>query len=112
MPPRTKLALITRAATRSVAIFAAALVLAGQLAAAAHFHPIADRQGVGAVTQLSADGGLCALCLLAFHSSAAPTAPAVAAPTLAAPAPLAPAPVTFHRIASTSAPTRAPPPAA
>jgi hypothetical protein len=76
MPPRTKLALVTRTATRSVAIFAAALVLAGQLAAAAHFHPIADREGVGTVTQLSADGGLCALCLLAFHTSAAPAAPA------------------------------------
>jgi hypothetical protein len=79
MPARSRLALITRAAIRSVAIFAAAITLAGQLAAAAHVHQAADPSSVNAVAQVAADNGLCALCLLAFHTSVAPSAPVTAA---------------------------------
>ena len=113
MPHRSKIALITRTATRSVAIFTAALMLAGQLAAVAHFHPLPCRDRLNAVAQLSADSGSCALCLLAFHTSAKPPAtPSVAAPTSTAPSPVAPVTAVFHRIDSTSALTRAPPLAA
>jgi hypothetical protein len=79
MPGRTKIALISRAAMRSVAVFAAVITLAGQLAAASHVHQAADPcGGVNAVAQVNADGGLCALCLLAFHTSGAPTVPVTA----------------------------------
>jgi hypothetical protein len=110
MPGRTKIALICRAAMRSVAIFAAAITLAGQLAAAAHIHQAADPYGVNAVAQVSPDGGLCALCLLAFHTSANPPAtPAVGMPLSTAQVPVAAAPVSVARFDSTSALTRAPP---
>jgi hypothetical protein len=74
----TKIALVSRAAMRSVAVFAAVITLAGQLAAASHIHHSDDPSGVNSVAQLSAEGGLCALCLLAFHTSAAPSAPVIA----------------------------------
>jgi hypothetical protein len=113
MPHRAKIALITRAATRSVAIFAAALTLAGQLAAVAHFHPAPDRDSINAVSRLSADDGACALCLLAFHTSANPRATqSVATPTMSTLSAVAPVAGVFHRIDSPSALTRAPPPAA
>jgi hypothetical protein len=110
MPGRTKIALITRAAMRSVAIFAAVITLAGQLAAASHVHQAADPYGVNAVAQVSADGGLCALCLLAFHTSANPPATPVIGRPLSIPQPLfAAAPVSVQPIDSTCALTRAPP---
>jgi hypothetical protein len=110
MPGRTKIALISRAAIRSVAVFAAVITLAGQLAAASHVHQAADPYGVNAVAQVSADGGLCALCLLAFHTSANPPAtPAIGMPLSIAHPLAAPAPVYVERINSTCAPTRAPP---
>jgi hypothetical protein len=78
MPGRTKIVLISRAALRSIAVFAAVLTLAGQLAAASHIHQAADPCGVNAVAQVSPDGGLCALCLLAFHTSGALSVPVTA----------------------------------
>jgi hypothetical protein len=107
---RTKIALITRAAMRSVAIFAAVITLAGQLAAASHVHQAADPYGVNAVAQAGADGALCALCLLAFHTVANPPAtPVVATPAPVAQPPFAAAPVTFQCVQSSCALTRAPP---
>jgi hypothetical protein len=113
MSHRAKIALVTRAATRSVAIFTAALTLAAQLAAVAHFHPVPCRDSINAVTQLSADSGVCALCVFAFHTSAKPPAtPSIATPTLTALSVLAPVAGVLHRVDSTSALTRAPPLAA
>jgi hypothetical protein len=110
MPARTKITLITRAAMRSIAIFAAAITLAGQLAAASHVHQAADPYGVNAVAQVSPDGGLCALCLLAFHTSANPPAtPAVGMPLSIARPAAAPEPISVPTIDSTCALTRAPP---
>jgi hypothetical protein len=113
MPGRTKIAkiaLISRAAMRSVAVFAAVITLAGQLAAASHIHQAADPCGVNAVAQVSPDGGLCALCLLAFHTSANPPAtPVVGMPLLVAQPAVAAATVSIASIDSTCALTRAPP---
>lgn len=77
MTHRTKIALVTRAAIRSVALVVAAFTLAGQLAAASHIHNKTYPDGLNAA-QLKADTGFCALCLLAFHTSAAPSAPVAA----------------------------------
>jgi len=102
--------LMSQAAIRAVAIFAGVLLLAGQIAAVAHFHPFPGRDSVNTVTLVSVDNGACALCLLAFHSSAEPKAtPAAATPALSARSPIVALAAVFHRIDSTSALSRAPP---
>ncbi|HEY6420383.1 MAG TPA: hypothetical protein VIX59_15410 [Candidatus Binataceae bacterium] len=66
---------------RSLAVFGAVVIIAGQLATAIHTHQIFQTQRVGSAAELTIDNGLCALCLLAFHSKATPGP----APTLARP---------------------------
>jgi hypothetical protein len=105
-----KLSLLTRAASRWVATFVATLMLAAQVAAVAHFHPVPSQDSFNAVAQAGTDSGLCPLCLLAFHSSAnPPSTPSIATPTTTALAPLAPTASVFRRIVCACALTRAPP---
>ena len=67
---------------RGIAGFVAAILLLAQSVGAAHFHPLPSQQKYVANAVVSVDG-LCALCLVRFHSPAAfvvtphPTAPAL-----------------------------------
>jgi hypothetical protein len=58
---------------RSIAVFGAALILAAQFVGAVHWHPPVQLAWTVASAQPSVDTGLCALCLVAFHSSLNPT---------------------------------------
>jgi hypothetical protein len=59
---------------RSLALVGAAALLLGQLAASVHTHAAFASERVNAAAALSADNGLCALCLLALHSTPKPSA--------------------------------------
>src|SRR5579872_2872894 len=68
---------------RGIAGFVAAILLLVQSVGAAHFHPLPSQSKYLANAAAVADNGLCALCLVRFHSPAAfvvaphPTAPAL-----------------------------------
>jgi hypothetical protein len=59
---------------RRVALAGAALILFAQLLGAAHWHPANLDRTASASAALSADSGVCAVCLLAFHTSLNPAA--------------------------------------
>jgi hypothetical protein len=59
---------------RRVALAGAALILFAQLLGAAHWHPANLDRTASASTALSADSGVCAVCLLAFHTTLSPAA--------------------------------------
>ncbi len=69
---------------RGIAGFVAAILLLIQSVGAAHFHPLPSQRKYVANAAVVADNGLCALCLVRFHSPAVfvvaphPTAPALA----------------------------------
>jgi len=71
---------------RSVAAFAAAVMLLAQSIGSAHFHPIPAQQKYAASAAASTDNGLCAVCLVRAHS-----------PTVSFSTPLLTAPVLFAR---------------
>ncbi len=80
-----------RGRTGRLAVLSAALILAAQLLGAVHSHRSALSRDLSARSEFGVDGGLCAVCLLAFHSPTNPgSAPAFArpqqAPERAAPA--------------------------
>jgi hypothetical protein len=77
---------------RRIAGFAAAILLLAQSVGAAHLHPLPSQQKYATSATVSVDG-LCALCLVRFHSPAA---------FVVTPHPIAPAPTesTAHRTAS------------
>jgi hypothetical protein len=58
---------------RSIAVFSAALVLVAQFVGAVHLHPASELARTVSSAQPSLDTGLCALCLVAFHSNLSPT---------------------------------------
>ncbi|MGH7932335.1 MAG: hypothetical protein ACREQN_04110 [Candidatus Binataceae bacterium] len=94
-------------------MLAAALLLCAQLAAVAHYHPSDHSEGINAQAQVVPDGGLCALCILAFHLPLNPAAqPALERPQIEMqPAePAAPQTRIFRPLLASL--TRAPPPAA
>lgn len=98
------------ASMRRIAVAGAALILFVQLLGAIHWHPANFDNAASASAALSVDNGLCAVCLLAFHTSLNPAT----VPTLAHPQrELAMAPVVGSAEFSTFAPashlTRAPP---
>ncbi len=102
-----------RAGVRRLALVAAALLLFAQTVAAAHYHPQIASRHASLASVVSADAGLCALCLLAFHFPVNPAAtPALTRPQAALNTPVAPAPERAVVPDRTSAPTRAPPPSA
>jgi hypothetical protein len=105
---------LARMARRSaLALACVALIFAGQLIAVTHWHPIAQHERVNVRAELTSDGGLCAICLLAFHASANPTTtPAFAAPTLALGFTAASSAGALHSFDPASVLTRAPPHAA
>jgi hypothetical protein len=67
-----------------IAGIAAAILLLAQTVGVAHFHPLPGQKKYAANAIVSVDDGLCALCLVRFHSPAAlvvapnPTAPMLA----------------------------------
>jgi hypothetical protein len=56
---------------RTIAGFAAIVLLLAQTVGIAHFHPLPSRHKYVTNTAVSVDDGLCALCLVRFHSPAA-----------------------------------------
>jgi hypothetical protein len=69
-----------RGVVKSVALIAAAFVLAAQLVAVAHYHQ-GRFEPSAAQAAVVPDNGLCALCILAFHSPLNPAAePAISQP--------------------------------
>jgi hypothetical protein len=95
---------------RAIAVFAAAAILAGQLAIAGHFHQAIQTQRVGTQAELSVGNGLCALCLLAFHSKVNPGgAPSIVRPEIQTRTVVQTAPVSFVSFNPSCALTRAPP---
>jgi hypothetical protein len=69
------------ASMRRIAVAGAALILFVQLLGAIHWHPANFDNAASASAALSVDNGLCAVCLLAFHSSLNPaTVPTLAHP--------------------------------
>jgi hypothetical protein len=65
----------------SIALFGAVLILAAQFLAVAHFHQGNPNRQINAQTQVAANDGLCALCILAFHAPVNPAAsPAIERP--------------------------------
>ncbi len=98
---------------RSAALLAAMLVVGAQLLGAIHSHGNFLTADVNAQAALSADNGLCAVCLLAFHLPLnAAAEPAGARPQIAIQSALAPAPYRCCSFDLSSSPPRAPPPAA
>ena len=70
-----------RGSAKSIALVGAALILAAQFLALAHFHQGNPTRQFNAQTQVVADDGLCALCILAFHAPLNPAAtPSIARP--------------------------------
>jgi hypothetical protein len=70
-----------RGRAKSFARVSALLILVAQLFAVAHFHQRNITRQFNAPTQVVADDGLCALCLLAFHTPLNPAVtPAIARP--------------------------------
>jgi hypothetical protein len=72
---RRAVAASIRSSAKSIALFAAAVIVAAQFLALAHIHQRNPTRLLNAQSQVVADDRLCALCLLAFH---APINPAVA----------------------------------
>jgi len=73
-----------RSGAKSIALFGAILILAAQFLALTHFHQGNPTRQLNAQTQVVADDGLCALCILAFHAPLNPaTMPALVRPHLA-----------------------------
>jgi hypothetical protein len=67
-----------------IAGITAAILLLAQTVGIAHFHPLPSRHKYVTNAAVSVDDGLCALCLVRFHSPAAViVAPRPAAPMLA-----------------------------
>ena len=63
-----------RSGAKSIALFGAVLILAAQFLALTHFHQGNPTRQLNAQTQVVADDGLCALCILAFHAPLNPAA--------------------------------------
>ena len=69
---------------RKVAGITAAILLLAQTVGVAHFHPLPSQHKYVSNAAVSVEDGLCALCLVRFHSPAAlivaphPTAPMLA----------------------------------
>jgi hypothetical protein len=69
---------------RSIAAISAAILLLAQTVGVAHFHPLPSQHKYLTSAAVSVEDGLCALCLVRFHSPAAlivaphPTAPVLA----------------------------------
>lgn len=95
---------------RSAAVLGAALLLLAQLLAAAHTHQSLLKQDLKAQTELGADSGMCAVCLLAFHLPLNPAAAAVvASPQTEIQGAFRPARYRRRSFDLSSSPTRAPP---
>lgn len=91
-------------------VFAAALLLFGQLAASAHSHPNQLARAASRQAELTTPVPPCALCLLAFHSPAsASPLPAFESPEPAVDVPQAAASPGYRWIDFSSSLTRAPP---
>jgi hypothetical protein len=91
-------------------VFAAALLLFGQLAASAHSHPNQLARAASRQAELTIPVPPCALCLLAFHSPAsASPLPAFESPEPAVDVPQAAASPGYRWIDFSSSLTRAPP---
>ena len=74
-----------RSGAKSIALFGAVLILAAQFLALTHFHQGAPARQFNTQTQVVADDGLCALCILAFHAPLNPaTTPALERPLVEA----------------------------
>jgi hypothetical protein len=58
---------------RRIAIVGAVLILAAQFVGVIHWHRAAPSDQITAHSELALDNGLCALCLLAFHSNFSPS---------------------------------------
>jgi hypothetical protein len=70
-----------RRGAKSIALLGAVLILVAQGLAVAHFHQVRDGRQVNSQSQVVADNGLCALCILAFHAPFNPAAtPAISRP--------------------------------
>jgi hypothetical protein len=65
---------LIRSGAKSIALLGAALILAAQFLALAHFHQGNPTRQFNAQTQVGAEDGLCALCILAFHAPLNPAA--------------------------------------
>jgi hypothetical protein len=65
---------LIRRRAKSIALVGAVLILAAQFLALAHFHQGNPTRQFNAQTQVVADDGLCALCILAFHAPLNPAA--------------------------------------
>jgi hypothetical protein len=65
-----------RGVVKSVALIAATFVFAAQLVAVAHYHQGRFEPSAAAQAAVVPDSGLCALCILAFHSPINPAAQA------------------------------------
>src|SRR5512146_1211950 len=74
----------SRSRIRRIACISAAILLFAQAAAIAHLHPLPSQRQYVTSAAAVVDSGLCALCLVRFHSPAVfvvapnPTAPALA----------------------------------
>jgi len=82
---------------RRIASISAAILLLAQTVGIAHFHPLPSQNKYLASAAVSVDDGLCALCLVRFHSPAA---------FVAAPHPMAPALADLATPCATSAAPR------
>jgi hypothetical protein len=60
--------IVGRSWIRRLACIGAAILLLAQTAGAAHFHPLPSAHQYVTNTAVVADNGLCALCLVRFHS--------------------------------------------
>lgn len=99
-----------RAPWRGIATAAAALLLASQLAAAAHTHQVLQPERFSSHAELAVDSGLCALCLLAFHAKIAPVStPGIHHPEVQIEAALDLAPPSIESFDPSCALTRGPP---
>jgi hypothetical protein len=71
---RATIGTLIRRGAKSIALLAATVVLAAQFLALAHFHQRNASRQFNGQSQVVADDGLCALCLLAFHAPLNPAA--------------------------------------
>jgi hypothetical protein len=101
---------LARRLARALAVFGAAVILAGQLAAAIHTHQIFQTERIGSAAEIAVDSGLCPLCLLAFHSKGSlGAAPMLARPAVQLRAVPEAASSSFESFKEFSALTRGPP---
>ncbi len=70
-----------RGGAKSIALLCSVMILAAQLLALGHYHQVNPTRQFNAQSQVVADDGLCALCILAFHAPVNPaTVPSIERP--------------------------------